>query len=91
MDIALDSVVVSLAGHDKGGIFLVTGFSSESYALLSDGKLRKLEKPKKKKFKHLRVIGRIELPEPGEASNRKLRRMLKEFSTSDGADAEGGM
>lgn len=91
MDIALDSVVVSLAGHDKGGIFAVTGLSGADYALLSDGKLRKLEKPKKKKLKHLRVIGRISLPEPGEASNRALRRQLKEFGATDRADAEGGM
>jgi ribosomal protein L14E/L6E/L27E len=91
MNIATGSVVVSLAGHDKGGIFAVIGFTDENHVQLVDGKLRKQEKPKIKKLKHLVAIGRLELPEPSAASNRELRRELKKFSAADKTVAEGGI
>jgi hypothetical protein len=45
-------IVQSLAGHDKGELFFVLRTEDE-YALLVDGKHRKLSKPKRKKQKHL--------------------------------------
>lgn len=42
----------SLAGHDKGRLYVVTG-AEEGYVLLSDGERRTLQKPKKKKVKHV--------------------------------------
>jgi ribosomal protein L14E/L6E/L27E len=84
-------VVVSLAGRDKGGIFAVIGYAGEGFALIADGRHRKKEKPKKKKLKHLRVIGSLELPEPSVASNRGLWCALKKFNAADAAVAEGGI
>ena len=46
-------MVISKRGRDKGKQFVVVGFQDEDIALISDGKLRKVEKPKKKKLKHL--------------------------------------
>lgn len=52
---------VSLAGHDKGKLYLIWG-SDERYAWLVDGKSRTQERPKKKSFLHLQVdCGRDEL------------------------------
>lgn len=45
----------SLAGRDKGSVCLVLSAEGE-YMLLSDGRSRKVEKPKKKKSKHVRLI-----------------------------------
>lgn len=45
-------IVQSLAGHDKGGLFYVLK-TEGGHALIADGKLRKLSKPKRKKLKHL--------------------------------------
>jgi ribosomal protein L14E/L6E/L27E len=53
MDIKVSYIVKSLAGRDSGKLFIVIGFENENFALLSDGKLRKLEAPKKKKIKHI--------------------------------------
>ena len=81
MDIKVGSIVVSAAGHDKGGIFTVIGFAQQEYALIADGKFRKLEKPKKKKFKHLKPIGELEQNNPIQ-TNRQLRTVLKQYNTA---------
>ena len=56
--IGIGSVVRSRAGRDSGRDFLVIGILDEEYVLLADGDLRKAEKPKKKKIKHLAATGR---------------------------------
>lgn len=91
MNITTDVVVVSLRGHDKGGIFAVIGFADEWHALIADGKNRKREKPKKKKLKHLRAIGSLGLPEPSAASNRELRCALRKFKAAAATVAGGGI
>ena len=83
MDIKERAVVLSTAGHDKGGIFAVIGFTHGEYALIADGKVRKLEKPKKKKLKHLEPIGVLEQQIPTQ-TNRQLKRALKTFSARGG-------
>jgi len=52
-DYGLGSVVYSLMGRDKGRYFAVVGLVDESYVLIADGDLRRLNNPKKKKIKHL--------------------------------------
>jgi len=47
------SVVLAKAGRDKGKAFIVVGFLSEEYVLLADGSSRTIDKPKKKKIRHL--------------------------------------
>lgn len=56
MDIDAGSLVYSIAGRDKGGVFVV--LSQEGiYCYLADGKSRKADNPKKKKQKHLKATG----------------------------------
>ncbi len=45
-------VVFSKSGRDKGRAFVVLSVDGE-YLFLSDGDLRRLEKPKRKKQKHV--------------------------------------
>ena len=47
-------VAVATAGRDKGRRFAVIGTEGTEYVLLADGRLRKAEKPKRKKLKHVR-------------------------------------
>ena len=47
MELVRGDVVRSVAGHDKGSLMLVYETSGDS-VLVVDGRLRKLEKPKKK-------------------------------------------
>ena len=47
------TVVVSLAGHDKGRLYIVLECTDE-YAYITDGKRHTIKNQKKKKHKHLK-------------------------------------
>ncbi|MBE7019550.1 MAG: hypothetical protein E7413_06720 [Ruminococcaceae bacterium] len=77
-------LVVSLSGRDKNRIFMVLEVLDSNYVLLADGMLRKLEKPKKKKVKHLeksqytlneRLLQKIS--EGKKITNAELRKSLR--------------
>ncbi len=70
----------STSGRDKGRVFLIIDTPEENFVMLSDGKLRKLEKPKRKKLKHIKLLAYtpIEIPE----TNKKLTELIKNISQS---------
>lgn len=80
--IAAGTVVISSAGHDCGRAMMVVRIDGD-YIFVADGKERKLEKPKKKNQKHVRVTNRAVNPE--ELTDRKLRRTLRELFGQDSA------
>ena len=51
-DMKKGMVVISKSGRDKGRSFVVFE-TDDRYVWLADGKLRKIEAPKKKNIKHL--------------------------------------
>lgn len=59
MEVDKSSLIVSKAGRDKGQLFYVID-TDERYVYLVDGKSRKLEKPKRKKRKHVEQVPRTE-------------------------------
>ena len=70
---------VSLSGRDKGRVFMIVDTPEENFVMLSDGKLRKLKKPKRKKIKHIKLLSvKEEIPE----TDRKLYSRIKEISQS---------
>lgn len=58
MDIDAGSLVSSVAGRDKGRVFVVVGIEN-GYCLICDGKIRKSDKPKRKKLKHIEPTGLV--------------------------------
>ena len=50
---AAGEIVLSRAGRDRGRAFVITQVLDAEYVLLADGRLRTLDRPKKKKVKHL--------------------------------------
>ena len=54
---SLGDKVCSTAGRDAKKCFFVVEILDEQYVLISDGKTHKVEKPKKKKIKHLSFEG----------------------------------
>ena len=52
---SLKDIVRSNAGHDEGKLFAVAGFAGERL-LLCDGKNRRLENPKCKSPRHVRLV-----------------------------------
>ena len=86
--INLHEIVLSLAGHDKGRLYLVIG-QENGQALLADGRGRKLATPKRKSFKHLRRVGtsahpaveRLHRGEP--VTDKQLRCALAAFRETE--------
>ena len=48
-------VVLSTQGRDEGRYFIVLKVIDENFVLMADGLTRKVDHPKKKKVKHLRM------------------------------------
>ena len=78
-------VVISTAGRDQGKLFYVIG-TDPVYLTLANGKDRTLEKPKRKKRKHIQKVLRSEtrvaekLKQGDKVLNSELRRDLAELS-----------
>ncbi|HHX49294.1 MAG TPA: hypothetical protein GX709_02760 [Clostridiales bacterium] len=53
-EIEVGSIVLSIAGRDKGRFFVVYEIVDDNYITIVDGALRKLEKAKLKKIKHVK-------------------------------------
>jgi len=54
-NLSLGQLVKASCGRDEGKYFFIIKLVDESFVLISDGKSRKLDKPKLKKIKHLIV------------------------------------
>ena len=82
MNISKSDIVISLAGRE--------------YALLADGKTRRLERPKRKKLKHIRFAARIDskvakkLTAGDQVLNSELRRDLAIFGQEFNSQNQGG-
>ena len=58
-DFNISDVVQATAGRDQGKLFYVIG-EEDAYLLLANGKDRPLDKPKRKKRKHVQKVLRSE-------------------------------
>lgn len=76
MDIVKGVVVKAAAGRDSGRYFIVVNYE-DNFVWISDGKTRKLEKPKKKNIKHLQFTDTVADIE--KITNRKLKVYLDSF------------
>jgi ribosomal protein L14E/L6E/L27E len=77
MDIQKGSIVRAKAGRDKGSFFVVLS-TENGYALIADGRRRRVEHPKRKKLIHLAPTntahtGSLE-------TNPKIKQILREFN-----------
>ena len=52
-------VAVSKAGRDTGRVFVIIEVVDTHYVYIVDGDLRKIERPKKKKLKHLKLCEQV--------------------------------
>ena len=57
--IEVGSVVISKAGRDRGRLFLVIEEVDDDFVMIANGDLRKLDRLKKKRRKHLKPTGTV--------------------------------
>ena len=81
-EISRGDFVISLAGRDQGRIFIVADVCGDGYVLLVDGKLRKVDKPKRKKLKHVSYAGGRCSVDTSTLTNRKAAAEIRRFSES---------
>ena len=80
MKLLKGSVVKAEAGRDSGGYFVIVE-ADEKYCFIADGKSRKLDKPKRKNIKHIRITdSMIDL---NDITDKKLRNVLKQFGSAE--------
>ncbi len=91
--IKIGDIVLSKAGRD-GGRYYVVMAREDNFAYICDGDLHKVEKPKKKKLKHLKLTDKksdnvAEKQAKGiKIINSELRKAIKEFNSEADASEE---
>ena len=95
MELSVSDLVMSTAGRDRGELFYVIR-TEGVYALLANGKDRTLERPKRKKRKHLLRVEQIEsevarmLKSGDKVLNSQLRRDLAIIRQTFRSQNQGG-
>ena len=85
--IKVGDVVMATAGKERGRLYVVIALD-ENYTFLSDGKRLKINKPKKKSFKHVRLLktrslSEEEVTDPNERTNARIRKFLSEIRSEN--------
>lgn len=80
-DISPGQLVRSKAGRDKDRLFIIIGIIDDQYVTIVDGDLRRVEKPKRKKIRHLSKINKIsetfqQSMQDGKLTNPLVRREI---------------
>jgi large subunit ribosomal protein L14e len=91
-ELLLGQLAVSRAGRDKGRFMIVTKVIDSDYVYVVDGSLRKVDNPKKKKIKHLKLLNKRaesiaeKIENKRKFSNDEVRKALKELVYSASVD-----
>ena len=86
-------IVFSLAGHDKGRVYIVLD-TEDGFVYIVDGKTKKLNKPKRKNLKHVK-LGRDGTKElagavrAGNVTDSVIRKELAKFRSLTGTTRKG--
>ncbi len=76
--------VTSKAGHDKDRLYVIVAEEGE-FVSLCDGRLKPLERPKKKRRKHIQLINRTagceltQALQAGCATNEQIKYLIKQY------------
>jgi ribosomal protein L14E/L6E/L27E len=77
VDAVVGRIVRSAAGRDKGKFMVITALPEKDFCLIADGKERKLEKPKKKRLKHLKFTNTV--IKTDNLTDKALRAVIREY------------
>ena len=59
LPVELGSMVISKAGRDRGRLFLVVAEVDDDFVMVANGALRKMDRQKKKRRRHLKPTGTV--------------------------------
>ncbi|MCI8893624.1 MAG: hypothetical protein HFI42_01455 [Lachnospiraceae bacterium] len=78
-------LAISRAGHDRDTIYVITGEDASS-VYLADGRIRTVEKPKRKNKKHIQIIQELPqetaqlLSQDRAPGNEEIKRAIKLYN-----------
>lgn len=78
MEITKGNIVKSISGRDAGRFYLVVK-AEDGYAWIADGKVRPLQKPKRKNLKHLQKTKQAVVVEDY-PTDKALKRLLHPYN-----------
>lgn len=90
-------MVYSKSGRDQGKAFIVIKVINERYLSISDGDLRKIERPKKKNIRHLQITSQraddlLDGLRKGEMpANHVIKKSIKQIVDKGLIRGEGGL
>jgi ribosomal protein L14E/L6E/L27E len=86
----LGKVAFSKTGRDAGRYFIIIGIISDNYVYISDGDLRPIDKPKKKKIIHLNIsdVKADSIEELINRGDKISNRMVKQYLQSMNSNEE---
>ena len=82
-------VALSKSGRDEGKYFIILGIINDNYVYISDGALRVVDKPKKKKIKHLDITDTVaedirDLLQAGDkVTNSAIKKYLQSMNSKE--------
>lgn len=88
-NLEIGQIIISKAGRDAGRLFIVIDKVDEQFILLVDGDLRKVDRPKKKKIKHVAKTNRIsgfiqkKLKQNEKITNAMVRKEIEELMSNN--------
>ncbi len=89
MNFCAGDIVISKAGRDKDKHFIVLAIVDEQFVLVADGDLRRVDRPKRKKWKHLENTGsqsafiQEKLSAGVRVTNPDLKKELAQYNRKD--------
>ena len=81
-------IVLATAGRDEKRYFVVISVIDDLYVHIADGKSRRVDNPKKKKVKHIKLIRKSDgefaesILRNGKHNNSALRKAIDEYKKS---------
>ena len=72
-------LAVSRAGRDSETTYVIIGEDDE-YVYLADGKIRTVDRPKKKNKKHIQIIKKVQMEKPEDGfKDLEIKRVIRKY------------
>ena len=80
MDDLTGRFAVSLAGRDKGAVCVIVGCDEDdNFVFIADGRARRVESPKRKKIKHIKLVDWVPEGQRRITAERFTNRLVREY------------
>ncbi len=83
----IGDIVISTKGRDKGRVYLVYSSIDENFVLLVNGESRKIDNPKKKRIKHIVVVGKLSPDSKHNLLDSDIKKICKSYQIDGGQNA----